>query len=292
MNILITGSAGRIGSAIYHLFKAQAHQVIGLDRLASPTTDWVCDLLEIKSHQKQLKEIDVIIHCAALHAPHIGQLNDQLFHDLNVQATLDLIAIAAQFKLKHFIFTSTTALYGYASTQINQCNWITEKTTPLPRTIYHRTKLQAEVLLEQFSKDSGIPVTVLQISRCFPEPVNLMAVYRLHRGIDARDVASAHWAAVSKNLKGFTRLIISAHTPFEPNDATLLYHQASLIIKSKCPKLFKHFSNQDWELPNSIDRVYDATAAMNTLNWQSLYGFDAVIRQFSQNADQVLPYRS
>ena len=52
------------------------------------------------------------------------------------------------------------------------------------------------------------------MSRCFPEPADLMAVFRLTRGIDARDVANAHLCSVEKRLSGFNRFIISGATPF------------------------------------------------------------------------------
>ena len=84
MNILITGRAGRIGSAVYRLFKSHHLSIIGLDQIASPTTDCLVDLLEIKAHNNLLKEIDVIIHCAALHAPHVGHFSDQQFYDLDI----------------------------------------------------------------------------------------------------------------------------------------------------------------------------------------------------------------
>ena len=73
----------------------------------------------------------------------------------------------------------------------------------LPTTIYHATKIAAEDLLSIASKQGGLSVTVLRISRCFPEPAHIMAVYRLHRGIDARDVADAHAGALAVRGAGF-----------------------------------------------------------------------------------------
>ena len=45
-----------------------------------------------------------------------------------------------------------------------------------------------------------------------------MAIYRLYRGVDARDVAQAHSLALSSRLTGFQVFNISAATPFSPED--------------------------------------------------------------------------
>ena len=44
----VTGSAGRIGRAIYDLLSSKGHRVIGIDRIPSPTTDIVADLRDIE----------------------------------------------------------------------------------------------------------------------------------------------------------------------------------------------------------------------------------------------------
>ena len=69
------------------------------------------------------------------------------------------------------------------------------------------------------------------MSRCFPEPANLMAIYRLTRGIDVRDVANAHPCAIDKRLSGFNRFIVSDFTPFNLNDCKQLHTNASAVLK-------------------------------------------------------------
>ena len=64
------------------------------------------------------------------------------------------------------------------------------------KSIYHRTKIEAETFLET-EANSSLKVTTLRMSRCFPEPAPIMAMYRLHRGIDARDVAEGHRLATT-----------------------------------------------------------------------------------------------
>lgn len=192
MKILVTGTAGRVGRAIYiHLMKE--HEVVGIDRTPCSTADVVGDIRDTALLAEALEGVEVIIHTAALHAPHVGLVPGDEFEEINIKATEQLALMGVKKGIKHFVFTSTTALYGFASTPAGRAGWVDETVMPRPKTIYHHSKIKAEQLLENISSSFDLPVTVLQMSRCFPEPVNLMAVYRLTRGIDARDeIGRAH----------------------------------------------------------------------------------------------------
>ena len=70
MKILITGTAGRVGRAIYiNLMKN--HEVVGIDRTPCSTADYVGDIRDTALLNKALEGVEVIIHTAALHAPHV-----------------------------------------------------------------------------------------------------------------------------------------------------------------------------------------------------------------------------
>ncbi|WP_281556065.1 NAD(P)-dependent oxidoreductase [Thalassomonas sp. RHCl1] len=288
MNILITGSAGRVGRAIYiHLMKK--HKVTGLDKTPCSTADIVGDIRDHQVLEKALRGVDVIVHSAALHAPHVGLVADEEFETINVKATEKLALSGLQAGVKHFVFTSTTALYGKASTPKDTAGWIDETVTPEPKSIYHRSKLEAEKLLENISHLFALPVTVLQMSRCFPEPADLMAMYRLTRGIDARDVARAHGCAIEKRLPGFNRFIVSGKTPFNRNLCERLFTDAAGVIAEYAPALAGDFSRRGWPLPLSLDRVYDAGLAQQMLGWQSEHGYSSVLEMLDNEVAEVLP---
>jgi len=288
LKILITGTAGRVGRAIYiNLMKE--HQVVGIDKTPCSTADYVGDIRDTNLLNKALDGVDVIIHCAALHAPHIGLMPDSEFESINVKATHNLAIEGVKQGIKHFVFTSTTALYGFSSTPEGKAGWVNEKLIPQPKTIYHKTKIQAEKTLEHISKKYALPVTVLQMSRCFPEPADLMAVYRLSRGIDARDVASAHACAVSKRLSGFKRYIISGATVFNDTCCGTLYKNADVLLQKHAPNLVDNFNARGWLLPKRLDRVYDSSLAQKELNWRPKYGFESVLDMLDDESAEVLP---
>ena len=288
MKILITGTAGRVGRAIY-INLMQKHEGVGIDRTPCSTADYVGDIRDTTLLTKALEGVEVIIHTAALHAPHVGLVSDNEFKEINIKATEQLALLGVKKGIKHFVFTSTTALYGFASTPEGVAGWVNETVTPSPKTIYHKSKIKAEQILENISNLFNLPVTVLQMSRCFPEPVDLMAVYRLTRGIDARDVASAHACAVEKRLSGFRRYIISGQTPFSKICCERLYQNADDVIREFAPDLTESFANRGWRLPQSLDRVYDSTLAQQELGWQPKYGYESVLSMLDNESAEVLP---
>lgn len=288
MKILVTGSAGRVGRAIY--IRLMKHcKVKGIDVVPASSVDYLGSITDNSFLETITEQFDVIVHSAALHAPHVNVRSNREFIATNVMATKKLARWGQRRGIKQLIFLSTTAVYGYASTKPGQCNWITEDTVPKPRTIYHTTKLKAESWLTRFASTSGIPVTVLRMSRCFPEPAHQMAVYRLHRGVDMRDVASACFAAAKTRLPGFQLFNISSNTPFNPDDCALLYQDAERLIRQREPRLAQIFESRGWQFPQRIDRVYDSGKAQRLLNWQPNYGFEAVLNWLDDEVPEVLP---
>ena len=287
VRVLVTGSSGRIGSAICARL-GHDHDVIGLDRAPSSTTGLVGDVADISLLRRALREVDAIVHVAALHAPHVGLVPDDEFERVNVQATRALVELAAEARISRFIFTSTTALYGSASMSRSAAIWVDEGLEPRPLTIYHRTKLAAEKLLEEVSIKARMAATVMRMSRCFPEPAPLMAAYRLHRGIDARDVADAHALALESSTPGLRRFVISGATPFRPEDMDALMRDAPAVLTRRAPDLVEAFADRGWSLPGSIDRVYSPALAMQRLGWTPRFGFEEVLNMLDARSSEVL----
>jgi nucleoside-diphosphate-sugar epimerase len=202
-----------------------------------------------------------------------------------------LVEAAEAAGVRRFVFTSTTALYGAASKPRNSAGWVDEDLEPRPESVYHRTKIAAEALLEEASRRGKLAVTVLRISRCFPEPAPVMAAYRLHRGVDARDVADAHVLALAAPLQGFRRFVVSGATPFKVEDVRDLLRDAPSVLARRAPELVEAFAHRGWLLPESIDRVYSPERAMQELGWKAKYGFTEVLKMLDEESSEVLPPR-
>jgi nucleoside-diphosphate-sugar epimerase len=286
LRVVLTGSSGRVGRAIFAAL-AGAHQVVGIDRTPFSTTHLVGDFAHKQFLRTALKGADAVIHAAALHAPHVGIVPKEEFQRVNVEGTHLIAEMAAAEGVKRLVFTSTTALYGHAVTP-GSCTWIDEDTAPNPKSIYHQTKLEAEGVLEHVAS-SALTVRVLRMSRSFPEPGDVMAAYRLHRGIDVRDVADAHLLALTNEGGHFERYVISGTTPFDIGDCERLSADATSVIKLRSPKLAAAFSQRGWMLPTSIDRVYSSSLAKAKFGWCPRFGFEEVLAQMDRRSLEVLP---
>jgi nucleoside-diphosphate-sugar epimerase len=288
MKVLVTGASGRVGRAVV-VRLAVNHQVQGLDQSPSSTAHWVGDLGDRALLARALQGVDAVVHTAALHAPQLGHLPDAAFERINVQATQALAELACAAGVSRLVYTSTTALYGDASTPAHAAGWVDESTAPQPRTIYHRTKLAAEQLLRQWADAGAFGLTILRMSRCFPEPAPLMAVGRLHRGVDARDVAQAHELALAGPTSGSRLFVVSGATPFMPEDATTLKSEAAAVLRRRAPDLVAALAHRGWALPASIDRVYSSARAQQQLGWLPQFGFAEVLHQLDALSPEVLP---
>jgi UDP-glucose 4-epimerase len=286
MRIVLTGSSGRIGRAIFGALTPH-HDVVGIDRAPSATTRITGDFADRDLLQRALDGADAVIHTAACHAPHVGVVPDREFERVNVEGTRLLAELTAQNGIRRFVFTSTTALFGNAIAD-ERCTWVDENVTPQPKSIYHRTKLAAENLLVQLANTS-LQIRAIRMSRCFPEAADVMAIYRLHRGVDARDVADAHSLALTNDGPAFQRYIVSAATPFTPADCEVLAVDAESMLRERVPGLVQIFEQRGWKLPRTIDRIYSSAAAGRALGWRPRYGFEEVVSQVDRRSLEVLP---
>ena len=275
MRIIVTGAAGLVGSAIVERLRG-AHEVVGVDLRAASTVAVQADCFDVADWAPSLGSTDAVVHVAALHAPHVGHFSDAEFRRTNVEATAHLIDFARHAGARRFVLTSSTSVYGHALVSPDRAVWLDEQLAPEPRDIYDRTKLAAEQIVAA-AADSSLTTTILRMSRCFPEAESAMALYRLYRGIDRRDVAEAHSRAVESVAGPSRTFVISAATPFQRSDCAELLHDAPSVIERRCPGLIDRFARRGWPPPRSIDRVYVAGAAAEGLGFRPRFGIDACL---------------
>jgi UDP-glucose 4-epimerase len=116
-----------------------------------------------------------------------------------------------------------------------------------------------------------------------------MAMYRLHRGIDARDVAEAHRLALVESDEDYRMFIVSGATPFQRVDCRSLKQAPGSVLRERCPAICATFESRGWSLPESIDRVYDSSRAQQALEWKPLFGFEEVVNLLDNQISEVLP---
>jgi UDP-glucose 4-epimerase len=280
VRVLVTGSSGQLGREVARQL-AGDHDVLGLDLVPGPRTTHTGSVTDAALVGRLAGEVDATVHTASLHAPHVGRASEDEFAAVNVEGTRLLLEAAARSRHRRFVYTSTTSVYGGAMHAEDRAVWVTEHIEPAPRDVYDRTKLAAEALCRQAAA-RGLPAIVLRISRMFPEEAELVAAYRLHRGIDPRDAAAAHAAALGADLPGdepFALLNVSARSPFGRGELVELRRDPAAAIARHHPEAPAAFAALGWRLPASIDRVYVSDEAGRVLGWRARHGLDALLCQ-------------
>jgi UDP-glucose 4-epimerase len=304
MKVLVTGSSGHLGEALVRTLKDLGHRVAGLDLVESPFTTHVGSISDRSWVRHCLQGVQQVFHTATLHKPHIATHSRQDFIDTNLTGTLNLLEEAFATGIESFIYTSTTSVFGRALVPPPgaPAGWITEEVTPVPRNIYGVTKTAAEDLCELFHHNQGLRCVVLRTSRFFPEDddnrkvreayadANAKANEYLYRRVDIEDVVSAHLLAAEHAARiGFRKYIISATTPFHPDDVGDLSNHAPRVVEERVPGYRAEYERRGWKMLPGIDRVYVNERARNELGWRPRYDFRFILDRLQAGDDMRSP---
>jgi len=290
--ILVTGSSGHLGEALVSTLQARGHDVIGVDLLPGAHTHRVGTIADRAFVREAMAGVEVVLHPATLHKPHVATHSRQEFIDTNLTGTLNLLEEAVANGVRAFVHTSTTSVFGDALVPPpgEPAAWITEDVRPEPKNIYGVTKAAAEDLCQLFQRNQKLPCIVLRTSRFFAEEdddrrtrasfddANLKANEFLYRRVDIEDVVDAHLLAIERApALGFGRYIISATTPFMRADLSRLRTDMAGTLRDRVPEFEPEYTRRGWQLPEGIDRVYVNARAREELGWRPRHDFAAVL---------------
>ena len=165
-NVLVTGGAGYIGSHVVRQLGERGENLVILDDLSTGKSEAVLhgmliigntgdqDLVDniLKDHQ-----IDTVLHFAA-HTIVPESVEDPLkYYKNNTANTRNLLECCQNAGVKHFIFSSTAAVYGNLEGGI-----ALEDTPTAPINPYGTSKLMSEWMLRDLSKASDLSHVTLR----------------------------------------------------------------------------------------------------------------------------------
>jgi nucleoside-diphosphate-sugar epimerase len=304
MKVLVTGSSGHLGEALTRTLRESGEDVIGLDIKPSAFTSIVGSVSDPVSVGRAMVGVDTVYHTATLHKPHIATHAKQDFIDTNILGTLVLLERAVSAGVGTFVFTSTTSMFGDAlrPPPATPAVWVTEDVAPIPKNIYGVTKTAAEDLCLLFHREHGLKCIVLRTSRFFREEdddrskrtsfddANVKANEFLFRRVELEDVVSAHLCARARapQLK-FGRYIISATTPFLPEDTSELNIRAPTVVGKRVPDYAEIYKSRGWKMFERVDRVYVNQAARVDLCWKPKYDFAFILESLRTGDYPISP---
>jgi UDP-glucuronate 4-epimerase len=160
LSVLVTGSSGFIGSHVVRHLHAAGHRVMALDmmppkeRLPDGVRFYECD---IRQGMLPNQGFDAVVHLAAL-AGVRPSLDRQLDYNLtNVSGTLRLLDHCRRFGTPHFIFASSSSVYGPDSPLP-----FAEDGPADPLSPYALTKLHAEHWGRLYARQHGLRFLALR----------------------------------------------------------------------------------------------------------------------------------
>ena len=276
------------------------HDVIGLDPAPGADTSVIGSVADRALVSRLFADagVEAVIHSGGLHQPDIARYPTQAFVDVNVTGTLNLLEAAVAHSVQRFVFTSTTSLMISAAIRAGASEravWLDENFAPLePRNIYGITKLAAEQICRLYHQRHALRCIILRTGRFFPEEddadrtrsgENNKANEFLNRRLTVEDAAAGHLAALERApALGFDLFLLAAPTPFSPADVVPLKVNAATVVARYYPDAPGLYAARGWELPDTIDRVYDARRAERVLGFRCRTDFGSVLQAMREGA--------
>jgi UDP-glucuronate 4-epimerase len=178
MKILVTGSAGFIGFHTAKKLLERGDRVIGIDnfnnyydpklkearnRILKKYKKYKLYRLDFSDYKKLEKvfkkeKIDKICHLGAQTGVRYSLEHPEAYERANIQGTLNLLEMARLYKIKHFIFASSSSIYG----NNKKVPFSESDRTDNPISLYAATKKACELMAYTYHNLYGINCTGLR----------------------------------------------------------------------------------------------------------------------------------
>ena len=174
--ILVTGGAGYIGSHVVRQLGDRGERVVTLDNLSTGFADAVTsgelvvgDTGDRDLVSKVLREhnVDTVMHFAAHTVVPESVENPLKYYGNNTCSTRNLLQCCQEAGVKHFVFSSTAAVYGIPETGVAR-----EDSPTVPINPYGTSKLMSEWMLRDLGAATDLRYVVLRyfnVAGCDPE---------------------------------------------------------------------------------------------------------------------------
>lgn len=242
---LITGGAGFIGSHLTKALLAQGAQVIVVDEfndfydpaIKESNLSNLAHHAHFRLYRQDIREFiglrDIferhghalqsggIIHLAARAGVRPSLKEPRLYLDTNVTGTLNLAELAREFKVKKFIFASSSSVYGDSPEQVpfRETQDISRPISP-----YASTKAMGESLLHTYSHLYQLQVVALRFFTVYgPGQRPDLAIHKFTRLIDegksipvfGDGSTRRDYTYIDDIIQGILAAIVYEKTPFE-----------------------------------------------------------------------------
>ncbi|MCM8800582.1 MAG: SDR family oxidoreductase [Candidatus Omnitrophica bacterium] len=170
---LVTGGAGFIGSHIVEYLVKRGYFVRVLDNFSTGKKENLKEVLnkielvqgDIRSLEtcfKVTRGIDFVLHQAALRSVPKSLEIPEVYNEVNIQGTLNLLKASLRNRIKRFVFASSSSVYGQVKRFPEKEDFL-----PSPFSPYGLTKLTGEYYCQIYQKQFGLSTVSLRYFNVF-----------------------------------------------------------------------------------------------------------------------------
>jgi len=171
MNVLVTGGYGFIGSAVARRFFEEGANIYIIDNLSTGHLrnidfEHKSYLLNVEDEvcEHFFKEVafDVVIHCAAQTSVQLSIQEPMKDILTNIVGLSQMLFYSSKYKVKHFVFASSAAVYGN-----NNYPPLEETDSCEPVSMYGLNKSIGEIYCEKWQRDYRLPTLIYRFANVF-----------------------------------------------------------------------------------------------------------------------------
>ena len=167
MTVLITGSSGRIGTALAHRLPALGWQLRGFDRTASelPIDQVTGDITDPAALDTAMAGVEAVIHLA-------GQPTEApwpVIREANIEGAVQVFEAARRAGVERVVFASSNHAVGFTPRGSQE---LPADTPPRPDTLYGVSKVFGEALGRYYVDRYGMRVACLRIGTFAETPAD------------------------------------------------------------------------------------------------------------------------
>ena len=170
MRVLVTGGSGFIGTHLINRLLNDGHEIYNIDKIPSPALpdhrQKIIDILDVDINDNIFKNIDCIIHLAAMVSVPKSFEDPVNSFGNNAFLTVKMLKIAKQHNIKKFFFASSAAVYGDKEGTVSETD-ITEPNSP-----YGLDKLVSEKYIRMYTQLWNVDHIILRFFNVFGEGQN------------------------------------------------------------------------------------------------------------------------
>lgn len=307
MKILITGGAGFIGSACAKALMDRGDTPILVDNFndyydPQLKKDRISKFLKGYKGKFVLRKGDIrdrkfmervfkndkpvkVIHLAAMAGVRNSLRDPLLYADVNVMGTTNLLDLSVKYKVKNFVYASSSSVYGTNTPPFSETDNVDTPISP-----YAATKKATELIAHTFSHIHGLPTTGLRFFTVYgPWGRPDMALFHFTKSIlEGQQIEVYNFGKMSRNFTYVDDIVSGTITVLDANlpcdvmniggdrEETLLSFIGTIEKHTGKEAKKKLMPIQPGDVPNTVANI----KKLRKLGWKPTTRIDKGIKNF------------